>query len=254
MVIPSDDRFRLRGEPVAAAVAPRPRRRADAVRDRGRRRVDEHRLGRRRRRARRRRGRGGPVAPRRRGVRRRRPAVGAGRRPGPRPRAGRLGHGRSAQVVLPGLRHRRAARPRRAAPRAGVRRPGARVLPRRRDAGRRRVGDDGHGPRRTAQLLQARLRGHATLARAQALDVLEAPRDRGFRPADRGERRPGGTPRPPLRRVRRLRGDPGGARAVRRVLPAPARGRAAALALPGAELDAHQDRSRPRSRRQATAG
>ena len=48
---------------------------------------------------------------------------------GPGPRG--LGDGRSAQVVLPGLRHRRAAGPRRRRPGGRLRRPIARVLPRR---------------------------------------------------------------------------------------------------------------------------
>ena len=120
---------------------PRPRRGPDALRDRRRRRLDEHRVGRSRRRAgRRRRGRG-PVAPRRRGVRRRGAAVGARSRPGDGPRPRGFGHRRPAQVVLPGLRHRRSAGPRRSAPRPGLRRPGARVLPRRRGvgSGRRRA-------------------------------------------------------------------------------------------------------------------
>ena len=46
-------------------------------------------------------------------------------------------------------------------------------------------------PRRPAELLQAQLRGHPPLARAQALDVVEAPRDERLRPAHRGQRRPG---------------------------------------------------------------
>ena len=133
------------GRPVPAARRagrggrrPRPRRRPDPVRDRGRGRIDEHRIGRRRRRAGRRRGRGGPVAPRRRRVWRGRAAVGARRRPGPRPRSGRFGHGRSAQVVLPGLRHRRAARARRGASRAGrsaAGRPSTTAVARRRPTG-----------------------------------------------------------------------------------------------------------------------
>ena len=93
--------------------SPRPGGRADAVRDRRGRRLDEH-------------GsvdaigeladvaeRGGPVAARRRGVRRgaRLSATRRGSRARPGPR--RFGDGRPAQVVLPGLRHRRAAGPRR---------------------------------------------------------------------------------------------------------------------------------------------
>ena len=105
--------------------------------------LDEHGLGRPRPGARGARRARGPVAPRRRGVRRRGPAVGARRGPRPRPRPRRQRHGRSPQVVLPGLRRRRAAGPRRAAPAPGVR-PLARVLPRRR--GGRRAGDDRRPP------------------------------------------------------------------------------------------------------------
>ena len=108
--------------------------------------------------------------------------------------------------------------------------------------------------RRPAQLLQARLRGHPPLARAQAVDVVEAPRHRGLRPARRGERRPRGAPRPPLRRGRRLRGAPGGARAVGRLLPPPARRAGAALALPPASSTPTRTGSRRRSRYPATAG
>ena len=75
--------------------------------------LDEHGLGRPDRGARRARPARGPVVPRRRGVRRRGAALRARRRARPGPRARGLGHGRSAQVVLPGVRHRRAARPRR---------------------------------------------------------------------------------------------------------------------------------------------
>ena len=115
-------------------------------------------------------------------------AVDARRRARPGPRAGGFGDRRPAQVVLPGLRHRRPARPRRRAPRRGVRRPRAGVLPRRRDGRhgarrRRRRRRRPRGPRRPAQLLQAVVRGHPSLARAQALDVLEAPRDGRVRAA-----------------------------------------------------------------------
>ena len=50
-------------------------------------------------------------------------------------------------------------------------------------------------PRRPAQLLQAELRGHPPLARAQAVDDLEAPRHDRLRPAHRGQRRPRRPPR-----------------------------------------------------------
>ena len=81
------------------------------------------------------------------------------------------------------------------------------------------------------------LRGHPPLAGAQALDVVEAPRHRGLRSADRGQRRPRRLPRAPLRRGGRLRGDPRDARPVGRLLPAPAGRTRTATAL-----DAHQDR------------
>ena len=106
-VVASDDRFRLRAEPVADAI--------EADRTAGRTplaisavagstntgSVDDV-VGARVARATR-----GAVVPRRRRLRRRRAPVGARRPPGARPRARRLGHGRPAQVVLPGLRHRR---------------------------------------------------------------------------------------------------------------------------------------------------
>ena len=52
-VVASDEPFRLRPEPVAAAIGGRPCRRADPARDQRRRRLDEHRVGRRCARARR---------------------------------------------------------------------------------------------------------------------------------------------------------------------------------------------------------
>ena len=96
--------------------------------------------------------------------------------------------------------------------------------------------------RRPAELLQARLRGHPPMARAEAVDVLEAPRDRGFGRLDRGQRRPGRASRPALRRGRRLRGAPAVPElsvVCFRHLPG---GREAALGLPPGDLDAHQDR------------
>ena len=163
VVVEADERFHLRAAPVAAAVMPRPCRRPGAVRDRRRRRFDEHRVGRCRWRTRRCRRRRGPVAPRGRGLRRSGPSLDARRRPRPRPRASGFGHGRSAQMVLPGLRHRRLARPRRGVAGPGVRWPRTRVLPRRRDAGTERGGARrdrarARRPRRPgpAQLLQAR--------------------------------------------------------------------------------------------------
>ena len=187
----------------------------------------------------------GPVAPRRRGLRRRRPPVGARprSRAGPGPRG--LGDGRSAQVVLPGLRHRRAAGPRRSSAGGRVRRPIARVLPRRRDADGRRAAADGRRarrPRRPAELLQARLRGHPALAGAQAVDVVEAPRHDRLRPARRGEHGPGRPPRGRLRGRRRLRGGARRAGAVGRLLPPPSRRPGRGRGHGSRRLDAHQDR------------
>ena len=106
-----------------------------------------------------------------------------------------------------------------------------------------------------AQLLAPRVRGHAALARAQAVAVLEARRIRGLRAAGRGERRPRRPPRGANRRVRRLRGPAGRSAAVRRVLPPPAR--RAAGAAPGRRRP-RSTRTRigcrPRSRRAARAG
>ena len=140
VVLPADDDFHLRGAPVAEAVA---RDRAAGLTpfaiaavagstNTGS--VDaDRRAGRRRRGAR----ACGSTSTRPTAAARGCPRA---TRPGPGPRARRLGHGRPAQVVLPGLRHRRAARPRRRGPRRGLRRPRAGVLPRRRDAGRRARG------------------------------------------------------------------------------------------------------------------
>ena len=49
-------------------------------------------------------------------------------------------------------------------------------------------------PRRPAELLQAGLRGNAPLARAQAVDVVEAPGHERLRAPHRGQRRPGRLP------------------------------------------------------------
>ena len=169
----------------------------------------------------------GPVAARRRGVRRRGPPVRPRRRPGARPPPRRQRHDRPPQVVLPGLRRRRAARPRRAATcaqafdrspeyyRGGEAAVGAGRRSRRPRRRRRR-------PRRPAQLLQARLRGDPPLPGAQAVGDLEAPRHERPRPAHRAQRRHRRVPGRPLRRGRRPRGAPRAARAQRRVLPSPA--------------------------------
>ena len=204
-------------------------------------------LGRRRRRAgRRRRGRGA-VAPRRRGVRRRGPPVRPRRRPGAGPRARRLGHGRPAQVVLPGLRHRRPAGARRRRPR---RRPSARVarvLPRRRDAGSGRDGDRRRRPRRRPrdQLNFYKL-GFEGTRRWRALKLwmswkhlgtdgfgrlIEANDDLAALPRRAAAPRPTTSRRCPESRTSRS--------SASATCPAAAR---RALALPPAELDAHQDR------------
>ena len=153
VVLPTDDRFRLHPEPVAEAIA---RDRAAGLTpiaisavagstNTGSVDLIERARGRRRTR--------GPLVPRRRGVRGGGPALGPRRVPRSRPRAGRLGHRRSPQVVLPGLRHRRPRGPRRLPAPADVRREAARVLPRRRtDGGRRRDARRPRRPRRPGQL------------------------------------------------------------------------------------------------------
>ena len=169
--IPADERFRLQAGPVAAAIDADRRCRPDAARDRRDGRDDEHGLGRRARGPRRPRGGAGPVVPRRRRLRWRRSTVPAARRSRAGVGAGRLAHDRPAQVVLPAARRRRAARPRRERPRAHVR-VSARVLPR-----WRRPDPRAGRPWRRARLLPSRHGGHAPVARAEAVALLEAPRD-----------------------------------------------------------------------------
>ncbi len=84
--------------------------------------------------------------------------------------------------------------------------------------------DGGHAMDHDDQLNFYKLsfEGHPPLARAEALDDLEAPRHDRVRPAHRSERRPRRPPGPPLRRGGRLRSAPGETGAVRRVFPAPA--------------------------------
>ena len=139
----------------------------------------------------------------------------------------------------------------------------ARVLPRRRGRrgrpgrSRRRARRRPPGrARRPAQLLQARLRGHASLARAQAVDDVEAPRHE--RASAGSSRRTTTSPRylaAPLRRGGRLRGAPRRAGAVGRLLPPPPGRRG------GRRDDGPARARRPpgparrrRSRRPATAG
>ena len=176
--LPARDAGRRPGRRAASASTARrsprpsrgPRRRSAPVRDRRRRRLDEHGL---------RRPRSpssptladarGPVAPRRRGLRRRRPAVGAGR--------GRVPGLELADRVtvdphkwffqaydIGGARG-----PRRAALRDTFGDRSARVLPRRRGPAGRGRRRPRRRPRRPAQLLQARLRGDPPVARAEAV-------------------------------------------------------------------------------------
>ena len=157
------------GRPVPPARGDRRRRdrrgsrgRAHPVLHRPRRRIDQHRLGRPGGRA------CGPgragraLAPRGRRVRRSGTPVGARRRSRHGSGAGRLRHDRSAQVVLPAVRHRRVAREAPGGPAAHVP-PGAGVLP----------GVGAGGP--AAALVPVLARGDAAVPRAQALDVVEAP-------------------------------------------------------------------------------
>ena len=225
--------FRLRGEPVAAADRPRPRRRPDAVRDRRRRgstntgSVDA--IGELADLAAAR----GPLVPRRRGVRRRGPALAARRRPRRRTSSAptRSRSTRTSGSSRPTTSAGCVVRDGRA-PRSHVRRPEARVLPRRRDA-RPRATDDDHGDQLNFYKL-----GFEGTRRWRALKLwmsLEAPRDGGLRAADRGERRPGRAPRPPLCREpttsRRCPTVPELSVVCFRHLPG---GRDAALALPAA--------------------
>ena len=141
-----------------------------AVRDLRRGRLDEHRLDRRRPGARRPRRTRRTLAARRRRVRRGRPAVIAGGAQAPRPRTSRLPHRRSAQVAVPALRHRRAAR-------AAARGSAAHVPPRARVL--RRVGSRGAA----APLVPVLARGDPAVPCAQALALVEAPRLGRLRPA-----------------------------------------------------------------------
>ena len=178
VVIPSDERFRLHGAPVAEAVARDRAAGLRAVRDRGGRRLDQHRLGRSGRRAGRCRGGGGPVAPRRRRVRR--------RRRGCRRAIATGCPTSSARIRSPSTRTSGSSRPttsagcwsatgRTWARCSAAARPSTTAAARRRPAGTADARRP-RRPRRPAQLLQAQLRGHPPLARAQALDVLEASR------------------------------------------------------------------------------
>ena len=250
VVVASDERFRLACAPVAAAVARDRAAGLDAVRDRGGRRIDQHRLGR------------TPI-----GELADVAAAedlwlhvdaaygGAARLLRARRATACTDLDRADSVTVDphkwffqaydigGLlvRDGAAPRPRPSAAAAPEYYRGGESAGRRRQRGGRRARRPRrHGP---AQLLQAQLRGHPPLARAQALDVVEAPRHRGFRPAHRGQRRPRGATSPaaapesddfeaipevPELSVVCFRHLPGG------------RGGGAGAAP--AELDAHQDR------------
>ena len=174
--------------------SPRPRGGSDAARDRRRRRVDQHRLGRRRRGPGRPRGARGPVAPRRRRLRRGRAAVPARRASRAGTGAGRQRHDRPAQVVLPGLRHRRAGR----AP--------ARGPPDGRSTGR--PSTTGRTARRTSRSTGTSTRMEGT-RRFRALKLWMSWKHLGTEGLGglvEHEHRPGGLPRRPMRRGRRLRG------------------------------------------------
>ena len=195
--------------------SPRPGRRPDAVRDLRGRGVHEHGLGRPDRAS-------SPTSPRREGLwlhvdaayggAARLSARDAGRVPDLE-RADSVTR-RPAQVVLPGLRHRRAARPRRRAPRAQTFGGRARVLPRRRDRRERRA----RGRRRHdadhddhADQLNFYKLGFEGTRRWRALKLWMSWKHLGtdgLRAAHRGQRRPRRVPRAALRRGRRLRGAP----------------------------------------------
>ena len=159
-----------------------PRGGPDAARDRRRRGLHQHGVGRRRPGHGRPVGARVPVAPRRRRLRRGRAPVPARRAPRAGTGACRQRHDRPAQVVLPGLRHRRPDRAPARGPADGVP-PGARVLPFESTRGR------------TAALVPVLHGGDAPVPWLEAVDELEAPGHRGSRPSDRAERRPGGLPR-----------------------------------------------------------
>ena len=163
---------------------PRPRRRPDAVRDRRRRRLDEHGLGRRS-------SASWPMSPRRRtcgSTSTRRTAAAA--RLSARDATGcptSTGPIRSRSIRTSGSsRPTTSAACSSATARTSARSFGGRAPEYYRGG---ETPADGpptrrpRRPRRPAQLLQAQLRGHPPLARAQALDVVEAPRHRGLRPA-----------------------------------------------------------------------
>ena len=163
----------------------------DAARDLGGRGLDEHGLGRPAsseladaRRAR------GPVAPRRRGVRRGGPPLRRATRAaspassGPTRSRSTRTSGSSRPTTSAGCGPRRA---RSSSGRSAAAGPSTTAAARRRrgDRATRRRRPRRAGP---AQLLQARLRGHAPLAGAEAVAELEARRDERVRAARRGER------------------------------------------------------------------
>ena len=80
---------------------------------------------------------------------------------------------------------------------------------------------DRRSARRRPELLEARVRGHPALARAQAVVLVAAPGHPRFRPTDRGQQRPRGPSRRGHRGERRLRGAPRRPEPVGRLFPAP---------------------------------
>ena len=173
--VPSDDRFRLHAAPVAEAIA-EDRAPACARRHLRGRRLDQHGLGRPRAGARGPRATRRPVAPRRRGLRRRGAAVGA--------RRGRVPGLELADSVtvdphkwffqaydVGALLVRDGATSATTFDRSPEYYRGGEAPARRPTRPRRR-------PRGPAQLLQARVRGHPPVPRAQAVGVVEAPRAR----------------------------------------------------------------------------
>ena len=240
--------------PVADGDRARPRRRADAVRDRGRRRLDEHRLGRRA-------SASWPTSPRREdlwlhvdaaygggGA-----AVGARRRPRARTS--------SAPTRSRSIRTSGSSRPTTSAGcSSATGRTSAQVFGGRApeyyrggETPGRPDGDAGdrRRPRPADQLnfYKLELRGHPPLARAQAVDVLEAPR---ARTGSAGSSRPTTTWRRTSRRrcaesddFEALPDVPELSVVCFRHLPGGARRRAA---MAPAELDAHQDRLQARAR------
>ena len=254
VVVPADERFRLRGAPVAEAIAEdraaglHPIAISAVAGSTNTGSVDLIERAGRRRRAR------GPVAPRRRGVR-------GGARLSPRDGgASRAWSGPTSVTVDPhkwffqaydigGLLVRAATTCRRRST------PRARVLPRRRATGERRRRRRRRPRRgRAAQLLPARLEGTRRWRALKLWLCWKHLGHGGLRPARRGERRPGRLPRParaPRRTIsRRCRPSP----SCRSCASATCRAAAAARRRIAASSMPTRIGSRPRSRPRATAG